>query len=271
MLGLSDFVFPLFMFGVFGIPGWLLVAVAAWKYNTYRRMTQLETNAPDETLSGPVELSGDARPVDGAATVTSPVTETDCVLYECEIEVYQDGVEPDSGGWNRLDTITARPTFLLENVAGSVAVDPTDFPTDLSKDYRTVFEGRGEAPPEALAYVDSRDDIDLEAGRSTPVGDITNESRLKLIERRLDPGDETYVLGHAVRESAPEGDTTTLIRRPDVSTLRSWLGLPVLLSDAGEQTARSEQYNTAVTVGTIGVGWLAFSVVFLLIPVANSL
>ncbi|WP_459193133.1 hypothetical protein [Halosimplex sp. J119] len=273
MVGLGEFVLPALVVAVFGAPALVLVWSGVWKYRIYRRLQRLEPTEPGVLSAGTRLTKGTARALPGEGTVAAPVTGTECVAYEFEIEVF--GGDADGHDhWSNFDRTVVRPRFLLDGWTGDAVVDAEGFEMELSEDYRTEVEGRDEAPPEMLSYVDDREDIRLEASAAVGPVEGTNETKMRFVERRLEPGQDVRVVGYARPDAAalPDAvDADVLVSKRDLDGLRRWLGQPLVVTDRDEAAASTRQLRHAKRLIGIAAAWIGLLSLFLLIPVLNGL
>lgn len=161
--------------------------------------------------AGRVTLEGTARPADG--TITQPFADDDCLLARWWIyERRKDDDHPEQ--WKLLDEGTVGTPFYLEDDTGRALVDATDDPeVSLSSDRKTrVSVGPHERePPAVRAFLErSADGADgLVGGLANAVGlgdvqptsgglrGVLFDRRRRYVQRVVEPGDETVVVGTA--------------------------------------------------------------------------
>lgn len=138
--------------------------------------------------SGPVELEGTADVI--GETVRTPLTETSCLAYEYEIEERRPGT-----GWSTVDRGRDAVPFRLTDDTAGVRVDPTGARLALSTTETVTVDGT-EATPDI-----GRPDRETETRAVTDddVPEIRHVSYRdhRYRERRLEPGDDVYVVGEA--------------------------------------------------------------------------
>ncbi|WP_123536830.1 hypothetical protein [Halosimplex salinum] len=272
MVDMGAFVLPALVVAVFGAPALVLVWGGVWKYRIYRRLRRLEPTEPGVLSEGTSLVDGDARALPDDGTVAAPVTGTECVAYEFEIEVFMEGTD-GRGNWSNFDRTVVRPRFLLDGWTGDAVVDTEGFDLALSEDYRCEVTGRDNAPPEVVSYVDDRGDLRLEASATVGPLEGTNETKVRFVERRLEPGQEVRVVGYARPDAAAlanAADANALVAKRELSGLRRWLGQPLVVTDRGESAAATYQLGHAKRLIGIAVAWVGLLSLFLLVPVLNG-
>lgn len=250
-----------FVFLLFASPGLFFLLVGAWRYRMYRRLSRLDGEPPADDLRGGVQVEGRARPRDDGVLGTAPIGGSDVVGYELEVESYVRGGGPDSTGWHEVRHDVVLPEFHLEGMTDSVLVDPASFETSLSNDYEAVVDDPGEIPPELEAYFGRDDTVDLEAELGAGLPEVIEDRKLRVRERRVEPGDELIAVGHAEPRAATASDDgpEVVVGDPDVSGPRAWLGTLVLLTDRTEPEAAQREYGYAKTALAAGAFWVALA------------
>jgi hypothetical protein len=152
----------------------------------FRNLLESEITPAGEVRanSGVVELQGSAQPVDG--TVTSPHTDTECLLYDynktriTEHDNDFDG-EEEHRDRDHLDHQHEHVRFRVEDESGSVMVDPEGAKLSVDRD-------------DAGGHKESTD------------------QRIKITEHRIDVGETVHVWG----QSQSNGDGVSVGDGPDV-------------------------------------------------------
>lgn len=181
---------------IFVVASVVLIAIGGWKlrpaYYVYRGdITDVVTV---ERAEEPVELEGTAHTVDG--TVTAPLTGTDCLVYEYEVEEYQSG--GNSSSWKTVAEGSGSVPFRLEDDTASVRVEPEDADLALSTDETFSVDG-GEPEPEPVEeFLETESDLESEdTSLDLGVVEVSTGNNRRYHERRLDPGGEVYVFGQS--------------------------------------------------------------------------
>ncbi|EMA42327.1 GIDE domain-containing protein [Halobiforma nitratireducens] len=178
-----------------GIGGAVIVAGLAKlrpAYHVYQGETDDIVSA--ERVDGPVELEGTAEPIDGV--LSAPLSRTDCLAYEYEVEEYQSS--GDNSSWNTVDDGAGAVPFRLEDTTASVRVDPAGAELALSTE-ETVHVGGGDPEPEPITeFLATESDLESEnTSLDLKVVEIATGNDRKYHERRLEPGEEAYVFGQS--------------------------------------------------------------------------
>ncbi|WP_226005289.1 hypothetical protein [Natrinema salinisoli] len=171
-----------FILGVFSLS--VAVANADWY-----RATNLPVSETGFVREGPVQVSGEASPVD--APLTGPVSDEPCLAYA--VTVQERRWLPNNHGSSRTEVPIAldsdATTFTVDDGTGPVLVDPAAAdvrPTRPSaivdRDVTVAVDG-DESPPDHVS--DSFDDLDI--------GQSTNDRRYR--EDHIQPGDTVHVVG----------------------------------------------------------------------------
>lgn len=197
---------------IFGLPGvYFLYRAVTEFWTAYHVLTNDPVGVNEvPSQSGPIEIEGTAAVATDHGTVRTPVTDTECLVYEYEV---QETAPSDDGGlrnWETLDDGNDAVPFLLEDDTGAVIVDPA------GADHRFEEHGMeftpGEKPPRRIARrITSPDETDSQDGTEAPiVADFDYEETQRLIERRLGIGEEVYVHGDVDRDVTTEWGTAAI-------------------------------------------------------------
>jgi len=197
-------------------------------------------------------------------TVTAPLSGQECLGYEVEIQNQR--VQNESS--DTVHKVTEAVPFIVRDGTGELLVDPGDEPHGLR--FEDTIEEEVEAteslPPQFESYLNELDDVDHEAYDS---GDgflaRFDASTHVFWERRLDVGEETYVLG-AVRvdhEVPAEFSITGNAAEGQLAAIRQRLTSPFIVGDRhSNDVARSLAIDAGV-VGFVALLALIVSVAFL--------
>lgn len=143
-------------------------------------------------LQDAVELSGGYGKIEGRTavhrdTVTAPLTRTECLAYEVAL---QNRNSTDTGPvWEDKHTTTESVPFLLTDRTGEVVVDPVGASRNWETDHKRQFDS--EEPPTG-SYTDFVDDHDIYTFDDEG---ISEEHRIRFVEKRIDIDDELAVVG----------------------------------------------------------------------------
>lgn len=217
-----------------------------------------------------VKMAGTVSPARN--TLTSPITGTECVLYECEVSEYRPGhirfiVDRDglwpvkvvgwrdlfAGGWRgTIDRFVGfrrekwKPiresddsvSFLLEDDTGRLLVNPTGSELSVSIDTIEVDPSRdgGESIP-ALANAEGTSP-ESKQGTSTDLEADSVDGRRRYREKCIEPGDSVLVCGPVERDSSVRlGDRNVVVR--ETASKGSFY-----ITDESEQSAISRNYTS---------------------------
>lgn len=188
---------PVAVAGALWLLGVCLVAVALGNVRTFVRSRRTETTDTGRVSPGVVEVCGEARPIDG--TVSAPLSGADALWAEHEItERRRLGFRNVS---RTVDTGTTGTPFAVDDGTGPVTVDPDEAEIRLGRDRESTRVVDSDEKPSAT----TREYLQAE----TDLGPTDN--RRTYTERRLEPGDEVYVLGVAEREYAGTYPTNAVV------------------------------------------------------------
>jgi hypothetical protein len=237
-------------FGVVSLPGLFVLWIGYAWHRIQTTIESTEETDPDTVSPGLAKVTGPAKPVEGVGTIAAPLTGTESLAYEVEVL----GYSPDADGddWYDMVDEDGRRQFRLEGTTESPVVDPEKFDLMLENSFEETVKERGEAPPTVQSYVDDHDH------------DLLRPRKTRFIERRLEPGEQAYVVGQADR-SVPDdpdaGARTRIWQGPD-SGLDRWLGVPRIVSDQSESAVLDQQGSWAKVAFGFGAFWLLLSLFF---------
>ena len=166
--------------------------------------------------SGEVEVAGQVQPIN---LVRSPISQTECVLWDVEIKEKRGGGK--NSRWVTIFRQTSTEEFVVQDDTGAVGVNPAGSNLYLEDD---MDESAG-----FLSSLSSETLAALEALGVETKGFLGFDKTLKVKERRLAQGDQIYVLGEVLAETAQR-------------TLGSSASKTLLLSDRSEKALLSMLY-----------------------------
>lgn len=172
------------------------IGVGCWKlrpaYHVYRGDTDDVVTV--ERAEGPVELEGTASIAD--ETLSAPLTNRECLAYEYEVEEYQSSGKHSS--WNTVETGSGAVQFRLEDETASVQVDPGGTTLALTTTTTVEVDGGEPEPDPIKAFLETESDLDSEnTALDLRVVEIATGNDRRYHERRLEAGDDVYVLGQS--------------------------------------------------------------------------
>jgi hypothetical protein len=228
---------------------------------------------------GTVELEGTATPVD--EPFTEPITGRDAVVAAWKVEEWDE--RGDRGTWREVARGVEAPAFELDDGTGAVDVAPVSKRETAGKwtqttgvsatdgvrldDVLVEFDsfpvraelGPDEEPPDGVRRLHRDHDLYEDTGSITNAVDVGKKhGRRRYFSRVVEPGDETYVLGHVLARDEPHRDR---FRPEDAVVCPPDDGLFVL-SNQNETRLEAEFDSSATTrlvagavslvVGTVG-------------------
>lgn len=147
----------------------------------FRRL-QLIRNTPTSRVRslamGPVELYGKAEPLDDV--LTTPFSGKDCLMYKYKIEEYR--LSGDDYDWVTVEAGRGGVPFHLDDGSGEVVVDPDGVSLNIPRD-----------------NLYSVDDDEQPPSTEGSVGMIVAGNDRRYHEHYVEPGEEIYVYGEAMR------------------------------------------------------------------------
>jgi hypothetical protein len=175
------------------------------------RIADTETTEIRDLRPGTVEVEGTAHPAGDATVRESPITRTDALASQVEVEEWESGGQ-GSGNWETIHEEESAVPMTVDDGTGEVRVElPPDGGLDLEQARTEV--GSGDEPPEPVRrYVEREADVE-EAARHD-VGPLSLGERRRYSEGVIEPGEEVYVLGSAREEQAGWGEREYVIDEP---------------------------------------------------------
>ncbi|AFZ72331.1 GIDE domain-containing protein [Natronobacterium gregoryi] len=181
---------------LFVLIGVALVAVGCWKL---RPVYHVYSGGIDDVVSveraeTPVELEGTATAAE--ETISSPLTGTDCLVYEYEVEEHQSSGNGSS--WNTVAEGAAAVPFRLEDDTAGVRVEPEEADCALSTAVTVGVDGGEQEPTQVEEFLETESELESE-NRSIDLGvvEVSTGNNRRYYERRLDPGEDVYVFGQS--------------------------------------------------------------------------
>ena len=238
---------PFFEYGAAAfLLGGLLATTAVANYDWFRAVRDLPRRATGDHLDGPVQVTGEARPLEG--TLTGPVSNDPCLAYEVSVRERR-GIPAGSGSRAGLGRGTATVAtdadavpFVVDDGSGGVAVDPdavTVRPTD----------GRSHAA-DASVSVDGGDLPPPHVQRTAGELGIGESSRAREYrENSVRPGETVHVVGSVDPLDGDVAGYRVVSDGPDA---------PCAVAAAGDRdSVRTAVRNRVRYAGALGVSLLA--------------
>lgn len=197
-------------------------------------------SGPDPGLQ---EFKGRARAID--EPVTAPFSGSQSLI--CDWEVARPGAK--AGTWKPVESDVESVPFEVEQGGQAVvAVEPYYQHSSLdiqkyhlTRELQADTRDTDDLPPRVQEYAEEN---------------LDSEGRFRFTEKRLDEGDDVYVLGPAETDtSSVPGDTSAqlVVAPSEPSWLQSLQGYSFVISDSGEKRARRQQLKSAIIAIIIGL------------------
>jgi len=223
------------------------------------RVWRRRRERPARLEPGLVALEGACRALGPEEPPPAPLSGVSACWSELRLE--RDAGDVSRSSWRTEAHEEGAETFRLETPAGTVRVDPADAIVDLGADETVAVDP--DADPEELRDAAGSLDVDLENGRLR-IGPWTldPEERHRLVERRLEPGDEVTVTGQL-----EAGDDAATIAGAPTDTWRSrLLAVPLVVADGGGESASYRLRNRAIVGFVFGLPPTLLALVLLFPP-----
>lgn len=228
------------------LAGVVALSVAAGNYDWYRS-TDVPVQETGFVHEGPIQVSGEARPVD--EPLDGPFSEEPCLAYAISVQERR----WMSSGQRPIAVDAAATRFYVDDGSGGLLVDPAEAdvlvarPTDLLGRDVTLRVDGDESPP---AHVRSSFD---ELGIRPSSNDRTYR------EAHLQPGDEVYVVG-SCRSVGYGYDANRVVA--DASDVPAFVVTSGDVDDVSSSVRRLVRRSAAVgatlaLVGVLSTSWLA--------------
>jgi len=216
----GDWAGALVTMGLFGLVGLGLAAAGVGRALAWLRLRGSAATDPGAVDTGPTEIGGVARPLNGTLDPPRSDEDTESLVYEHVVKKkrrdHSDGETREY--WETQTNVTETVPFVVEGDGGDVVVDPEDADLLLEDSYSQ----RGSQQQE---YV-----------------------------RRVDPDEEVYVAGNAVHATSYDGETDGrqyAVERPPTRVpelLRRLYDRPFVVADTAEETAEKRLFWAGVKV-----------------------
>lgn len=234
--------------GLFLLIGLAMTAFGGSGLRKWWTMRQMDPNSM-VLEPGLQEFEGRAHAVD--RTVTAPFTSSESLISVTHVERYDSGDE--GSNWDTVTKDVETVPFEIEHSGARVAVDPENASHLLTDEFQVNTKGSDDLPPQVREYAEEN----LNTGSTIDIGPIeVGGRRHRFTEKRLDDGEDVYVLGPAEQNpaSVPGGSDARLAIAPDE---RGWrqklLGDPFVVSDTGEEEATKRQFRSAIGLFLFGL------------------
>ena len=198
--------------------GPIMLVVSLREYRLVWTVLRTPTSDAGEARLSPsdgyVEVRGEVRPDE---TLEAPVSRDECVAYEYETEEYRGGGR--SASWRVVDERTEATGFYVDDGTGRIYVDPGTSECDdhgnaelRLYDEEVIHVDGGDEPPEEVArFLAENDEVDRQEGEvNLGVVEIPKANDRRYKEKKLEPGDEVYVLGEVLRDDGANPESLVL-------------------------------------------------------------
>jgi hypothetical protein len=246
--------------GLFVLSGLGLVVVGG---NGFRKWWTMRAVDPGDFRIEPGLQEFEGRAYAAEDPLTTPFTESESILCEYTVERYDH--DDDGSNWDTVSSDVGSVPFEVDDGGATVAVDPAHADYLLTEEFQVDTSDVEELPPRVQGYATRN----LEMGSAIELGPIAvGGRRYRFTEKRLDDGEEVYVIGPTEVGSRPApGDSTA--RAVVAPGERNWrqklLGDPFVVSDTSEEAARKRQLKRAIGLFLFG---LVFAVIGIFVVVA---
>lgn len=177
-----------------------------------------------------LSLSGGYIQLEGTAerareTVTAPFTGTECVAYEASVEQYivQNGSDNE---WTSYHTSQEGAPFFVTDDSGSVLVEPDGADLQLSIDHTHISDSGTEPTGPYERYVQQYDIYTFDDEKISKVHEV------RYVERRVDIGETTSVMGTLVPGASDIPGASAVVRSADEGFLSRLLSKSFVISDS---------------------------------------
>jgi hypothetical protein len=256
----GQFVIVLFCLGIGGMIA-LVGAGYVQTYNRVRKTDPVDVRRLTDTDSE-VELAGTAHAHE--ETSQSPLTDTECIAYDWEVERYLGGGR--GSNWSTIASGETRHPCRLDDGTGIALVDPNGATLELLTEETIEVEPYESPPPEVGDYLERTETVDRE-----------HDYTRRYTETRLEPGDDIHVLGpvrrlaHSV-EMPGDADAVIGVSDPDRGFTVGEDGLSKLVDQIKTDTMRfmittGDEREAERHLLTKGLFIAGFGIVFALLPV----
>lgn len=186
-----------YLSGLAILSGVYLFILSFSKLRQKRAMEDTPVSTVRGMAPGQVELAGTTA---GPASLKSPLTGSECVYYETQIEeLVQNGKD---SSWVSVERKDSRETpFVLDDGTGKVPVHPQGAETNFAKPYSVQVSRGKNIPAPVLAYLESN-------GLSSYLS-----KTMRFTERRLEAGKPVFVMGICQMKDDPSGESDLFIGR----------------------------------------------------------
>lgn len=244
------------LLGGFVVAGLAIVGLGLASLRQWYALRQSEPTAAYQATDGPTEVAGTAEPLEAYGTVRSPLTGEACLLYEYDVERYEQ--TQHGGHWETVTSGSDGVTFALSDDTASIVVDPGGATTVLRREYDYRLEP-GDEPTDEVASFLARSDVDRDTW-TLDVGitelEFGDDHRFR--ERRIHVCEDIYVAGVADRdlgdyETSFGGPDAVIRADPSRGRFRKYLSYPFVVSDFPESIAEWWLLKRSVKLLAIGL------------------
>jgi len=243
--------------GIFVLIGGAITLFGAVRLRYWWTMRRMDPSDGLTVETGLQEFEGRAHAV--GQTITAPYSGSESLICDHDVERYRKSSK--GSNWRQVDGDEWAVPFELHGEGGrTVAVNPGDADHLLTEEFHVDTREDESIPSRVQSYIDEElGDVDA----SFDVGPVSlgTGQRYRFTEKRLDDGEEVYVLGPVRRATGavPTSEARYEIAPEDRGWRDTLFGTPFVVADVGEDRARKRQFKQ-------GLGMIGFGLVFGGIP-----
>lgn len=226
---------------VLGLVVLALLAGATVMLYRWRQLGAADAEAFRASLSGPVELVGQASPAPDSDAFRAGVSGTECLVSEIAVQTYQSSGQ-SGGSWQTAESRTTTRPFHVETAGGTFRVEPDGATLVLDSELVDELDGGEDATGRTAAFLDAIGVERTTGSVDLRVTKLDYGDRTRIREGRVDVGEEVYIAGTAVTDDPSVGGfggPDAVVRaRPNRSRLQALFDFPFVIGDGGESAVR---------------------------------
>lgn len=239
---------------IFGAPGLLMLVIGLARYLRFGKIEDMTRTNIGTQPEGTVKITGSASAIDDTSLKKTPITGTESVIYELEVEN-----RLSDSGWSPAYKERGDATFLVEDSTGTAIVDSADFQgLFLEDECQSVVEKRIEARPEMIEILEQHEKLAPEHFEWT---------KFRFTERVIEPEEQIHVIGEAKRPAgSSSGQPRAHVEVTCPDGLNKWTGPASAITDMSESDIVYQKQGTGLGLIGIGVIWTGLVAVFFWLP-----